>query len=164
MSAILQFTINAGPTYTGIDDWAAQLSSGGVAVGSAITTGFVNEGGGFYSVAITVADGFQGIVTFTSAANGIEIVNAINPGDFPVGDQSADEDAEEGDAGSTLADAILENARGPKRAQDDAGSVEQHPLADQIKADEYLKSKANVERRAFPWKQVRVIPPGATGY
>ena len=40
-----------------------------------------------------------------------------------------------------LEQAIRENAAGPKKAQGDAGSVEQHDLADQIEADRYLASK-----------------------
>jgi len=35
----------------------------------------------------------------------------------------------------TIEDAIRENAAGPKRAQGDSGSVEQHSLTEQIEAD-----------------------------
>ena len=42
---------------------------------------------------------------------------------------------------ATIENAIKENAAGPKRAQGDSGSVEQHSLADQIEADRYLASK-----------------------
>jgi hypothetical protein len=43
-----------------------------------------------------------------------------------------------------LSPTIQENAQGPKRAQGDSGSVEQHPLPDQIAADKYLASRAAV--------------------
>ena len=39
-----------------------------------------------------------------------------------------------------LKDSIEENARGPKSASGDSGSVEQHSLKDQIEADRYLAS------------------------
>lgn len=42
---------------------------------------------------------------------------------------------------AALADAILENAKSPKRVQGDAGSVEQHSLQDLIAADKFLQSK-----------------------
>jgi hypothetical protein len=41
----------------------------------------------------------------------------------------------------TVEDAIRKNAQGPKRAQGDSGSVEQHPLTEQIKAVRHLASK-----------------------
>lgn len=48
--------------------------------------------------------------------------------------------------GGTMADeldvTIRENAQGPAKVSGDAGSVEQHSLADQIAADRYLQSKA----------------------
>ncbi|NLE39688.1 MAG: hypothetical protein GX621_16845 [Pirellulaceae bacterium] len=47
-----------------------------------------------------------------------------------------------------LADAIEENAAGPKKASGDSGSVEQHPLRDQIEADKYLASKPSPSTRA----------------
>ena len=59
-----------------------------------------------------------------------------------------------------LESAIQENAQGPKRAQGDAGSMEQHSLPDQIAADRYLNSK----RAANQGKGVRfskLSPPGA---
>ena len=41
----------------------------------------------------------------------------------------------------TLEEAIKRNASGPKSAEVDGQKVEQHSLADQIAADEYLASK-----------------------
>ena len=42
---------------------------------------------------------------------------------------------------TTLEEAIRRNASGPKSAEVDGQKVEQHSLADQIAADEYLASK-----------------------
>lgn len=42
----------------------------------------------------------------------------------------------------TLIDTIEENALGPKRAQGDSGSIEQHPLPDQIAAAKFLADRA----------------------
>lgn len=41
----------------------------------------------------------------------------------------------------TMRDILLENARGPKKVQGDAGTVEQHSLREQIELDRYLASK-----------------------
>ncbi|GJQ27316.1 MAG: hypothetical protein HBSAPP02_23480 [Phycisphaerae bacterium] len=60
----------------------------------------------------------------------------------------------------TITDAIRENAAGPKRAQGDAGSVEQHPLAEQIEADRYLSSK-EAAKKGLGVRMTRVSPPGA---
>ena len=51
-----------------------------------------------------------------------------------------------------LTQTISDNAAGPKRAQGDAGSVEQHSLKNQIDADRYLASKKAAKRthRGFP--------------
>ncbi|HQL54963.1 MAG TPA: hypothetical protein PLQ87_09665 [Phycisphaerae bacterium] len=46
-----------------------------------------------------------------------------------------------------LEQAIRTNAQAPRRAQDDAGSVEQQPLPDQIAADRYLASKTGAARK-----------------
>jgi hypothetical protein len=62
---------------------------------------------------------------------------------------------------TTLEDAIRENASGPKRAQGDSGSMEQHSLQDQINADKYLASKEAV-RRGIGIKLVRISPDGTT--
>ena len=60
-----------------------------------------------------------------------------------------------------LEQAIRENAAGPKKAQGDAGSVEQHDLADQIEADRYLASK-EAAKRGLGVKMTKVVPPGAS--
>jgi hypothetical protein len=59
-----------------------------------------------------------------------------------------------------LQDAIKENAQGPKRAQGDAGSVEQHDLKDQIEADRYLASK-EASKKGLGVRMTKVVPPGA---
>lgn len=60
-----------------------------------------------------------------------------------------------------LDDAIRQNAQGPAKAAGDAGSVEQHKLADQIEADKYLASKeaAKSKRRGLVFN--KFVPPGA---
>jgi hypothetical protein len=60
------------------------------------------------------------------------------------------------DLGST----IRQNAQGPAKAVGDAGSVEQHPLPDQIEADRYLASKeaANDKKRGLRFN--KLVPPG----
>lgn len=62
-----------------------------------------------------------------------------------------------------LTDAIRENAAGPKRAQGDSGSVEQHPLQDQIAAYRYLASKQAAASPAKALRLTRLVPPGAEG-
>lgn len=57
--------------------------------------------------------------------------------------------------------ALAENAIGPKKAQGDGGSIEQHSLQDQIAADRYLASKAAVRRRGRGIVISKIIPPGA---
>ncbi len=59
-----------------------------------------------------------------------------------------------------LQDAIKENAQGPRRAQGDAGSVEQHDLKDQIEADRYLASK-EAAKKGLGVRMTKVVPPGA---
>jgi hypothetical protein len=60
-----------------------------------------------------------------------------------------------------LDDTIRQNAQGPAKAAGDAGSVEQHKLADQIAADRYLASKeaAKSKRRGLVFN--KLVPPGA---
>ena len=60
-----------------------------------------------------------------------------------------------------LDNTIRENASGPKRASGDTGSVEQHSIKDQIKADKYLAGKGAVSTdptKAFA--RVKIVPPG----
>ena len=62
---------------------------------------------------------------------------------------------------TTLENAIRENAAGPKRAQGDSGSLEQHSLQDQIATDKYLASKEAV-RHGIGIKNVKISPDGTT--
>ena len=55
---------------------------------------------------------------------------------------------------------IRENAAGPKRASGDAGSVEQHGLADQIAADKYLASKQASRSKGLGIKLAKISPGG----
>ena len=55
---------------------------------------------------------------------------------------------------------IRENAAGPKRASSDAGSVEQHALADQIAADKYLASKQASRSKGLGIKLAKISPGG----
>ncbi len=60
-----------------------------------------------------------------------------------------------------LEDIIVENAQGPQFAQNDMGSMRQHPIPDQIAADRYRKSvtQAKSSNRGFFLTTLR--PPGA---
>lgn len=60
-----------------------------------------------------------------------------------------------------LANTIAENAAGPKRAQGDEASVEQHSIQDQIAADRYLASKAAMRRPDRGLRVSRIATPGA---
>ena len=60
-----------------------------------------------------------------------------------------------------LDDTIQDNAAGPRKAAGDSGSVEQHPLRDQVEADRYLNSKkAARSKRARCSKPVQTGAPG----
>lgn len=58
-----------------------------------------------------------------------------------------------------LAHEIRDNAAGPKKAQGDSGSVEQHPLPEQIEADRYLANK-EAAKKGLGVKMTKVLPPG----
>ncbi len=60
-----------------------------------------------------------------------------------------------------LEQTIRDNAQGPARAQGDSGSVQQHPLPDQIEADRYLASKRAARSKGLGVRRTRVVPPGA---
>ena len=59
-----------------------------------------------------------------------------------------------------LDNTIRDNAAGPKRAAGDAGSVEQHSLADQIAADKYLESKKASRSKGLGVKLAKISPGG----
>jgi hypothetical protein len=62
-----------------------------------------------------------------------------------------------------LSNSIQTNAEGPKSASGDAGSVEQHPIGDQIAADKYLESKKASRTRGLGIKLAKISPPGTVG-
>lgn len=62
----------------------------------------------------------------------------------------------------SLEDTIRENATKPKQVSSDAGSVQQHPLSEQIEADKYLASKEEVTKKYRGIRFNKLIPPGAT--
>ena len=64
-------------------------------------------------------------------------------------------------AEAPLADTIRENAKSPAKATGDSGSVEQHPLKDQIEADRYLESKKAAKAKRAGIRFAKLIPPGA---
>jgi len=59
-----------------------------------------------------------------------------------------------------LDDTIRENAQGPAKASGDSGSMEQHPLRDQIEADRYLNSKQAAKHKSRGLRFSRLVPPG----
>ena len=59
-----------------------------------------------------------------------------------------------------LDDIIEQNAKGPAKASGDAGSVEQHPLPDQIDADRYLASKEAAKQPQRGLRFNKLVPPG----
>ena len=60
----------------------------------------------------------------------------------------------------TLDNTIRDNAAGPKKASGDAGSVEQHSVADQIAADKYLESKKAARVKGLGVKVAKISPGG----
>jgi len=58
-------------------------------------------------------------------------------------------------------DTIESNATGPKRAAGDAGSIEQHPLLEQIEADRYIAAKRATRASSFPLRLFKIKHPGA---
>lgn len=61
-----------------------------------------------------------------------------------------------------LEQTIRDNAQGPARAQGDSGSVQQHPLPDQIDADRYLESRKASRAKGVGVKFAKLVPPGAS--
>lgn len=61
-----------------------------------------------------------------------------------------------------LADAIAENAAGPKAAQNDSGSVTEHSLREQIEADKYLANKKALAK-GLGLRLAKIQPGSAVG-
>ena len=59
-----------------------------------------------------------------------------------------------------LSDTMRDSASQPKRASGDSGSVEQHPLSDQIAADKYLESKKASRSKGLGIKLLKISPGG----
>lgn len=57
---------------------------------------------------------------------------------------------------------IRENAMGPKSIKSDAGSVTQHSIEDQIKADKYLKNQRAAKSRGLGIKMTKLQFPGTS--
>ncbi len=62
----------------------------------------------------------------------------------------------------SLDSTIRDNASGPKRASGDSGSMEQHPLADQIAADKHLASKEAAAGKGLGVRLLKISPGGTT--
>jgi hypothetical protein len=60
-----------------------------------------------------------------------------------------------------LDETIEQNAKGPAKASGDAGSVEQHPLPDQIEAAKFLASKEAAQQPKRGLWFNKIVPPGA---
>jgi hypothetical protein len=60
-----------------------------------------------------------------------------------------------------LDDTIEQNAKGPAKASGDAGSVEQHPLPDQIEAAKFLAAKEAAKKPNRGLRFNKLVPPGA---
>jgi len=79
-------------------------------------------------------------------------------GTDPKPDPSPDPDS----TSSNLKDAILENAKGPKKVTGDSGSVEQHSLQDQIAAERFLQSKQASQKPGLGIRLIKLSPDGTT--
>ena len=55
---------------------------------------------------------------------------------------------------------LRDNAAKPAKASNDSGSVEQHPLRDQIELDRYLNSKKAANARGRALRITKMVPPG----
>ncbi len=60
-----------------------------------------------------------------------------------------------------LEQAIRDNAAGPARVAGDAGTVEQHPLSEQIAADKFLAAKEAVKSPSRGLRFNKLVPPGS---
>lgn len=60
-----------------------------------------------------------------------------------------------------LHETIAINAAGPKKVTGDTGSIEQHPLPEQIAADEYARRLASQRTKTGGVRYQKIVPPGA---
>ena len=61
---------------------------------------------------------------------------------------------------TAIENAIKDSAAGPAKASGDSGSVEQHPLTDQIAADKYMESKKASSGKGLGIKLLKLSPSG----
>ncbi len=59
-----------------------------------------------------------------------------------------------------LEQSIRENMKAPAKAAGDAGSVEQHPLKDQIEAVRFLNSQKAAKAKRLGVRITKMVPPG----
>jgi hypothetical protein len=59
-----------------------------------------------------------------------------------------------------LTQTIIDSAKAPAKAAGDSGSMEQHPLPDQIAADRYLESKKASRGKGLGIGLKKLVPPG----
>ena len=60
-----------------------------------------------------------------------------------------------------IKNAIETNATGPRRASGDSGSVEQHPLPDQIAAARFVASRTASRKKGLGIKLLKISPGGS---
>jgi len=63
-------------------------------------------------------------------------------------------------ASDAIQNAIESNATGPKKVTGDSGSVEQHPITDQIAAEKHLASKQAARSKGLGIKLIKISPDG----
>lgn len=59
-----------------------------------------------------------------------------------------------------LTQTIMDSAKAPAKASGDSGSMEQHPLPDQIAADRYIESKKAARNKGLGIALKKLVPPG----
>ena len=59
-----------------------------------------------------------------------------------------------------LENTIRENATKPAKASNDSGSVEQHPLRDQMELVRFENSKKAAKAKGFGLRVSKMVPPG----
>ena len=59
-----------------------------------------------------------------------------------------------------IATAISTNAQQPRRVKGDEGEVEQQPIQDQIKADQYIAGKTAMSQPSRGLRFSKLVPPG----
>ena len=60
-----------------------------------------------------------------------------------------------------ISEAVVEAIQGPRRVRSDAGEVEQHSLADLIKAEQHARAQVAMRSPRGGRRYQKQIPPGA---